>query len=188
MSRHDILLGMIDTPPNYHLILACLFWECSTPMGFTLHLCILPLHIRDIRKVRKDNTSTLSLVIHRVRLKKKLAKKYISIQGGVKLRKPSFSWVSHCISVFSWAPPLLLHRFSLLLLVQVTIIPLEPCALNAEIQHFVLSFSISYRDLIKFPYFADTTKRGVKRRPNERVKPGWLYGYLYCNQSFLHWF
>jgi hypothetical protein len=51
-------------------------------MSFTLHLCILPLHIRDIRKVRKDSTSTLSLVIHRVRLKKKPAKKYISIQGG----------------------------------------------------------------------------------------------------------
>jgi hypothetical protein len=31
----------------------------------------------------------------------------------------------------------------------------EPCALNAEIQRFVLSFSISYWDLIKFPYFAD---------------------------------
>jgi len=43
-----------------------------------------------------------------------------------------------------------------------TIIPLEPCALNDEIQHFVLSFRIWYWDLIKFPYFMDTTKRGVR--------------------------
>jgi predicted naringenin-chalcone synthase len=35
-----------------------------------------------------------------------------------------------------------------------TIIALEPCALNAEFQHFIL------RDLIKFPYFADTIERG----------------------------
>jgi hypothetical protein len=41
---------------------------------------------------------------------------------------------------------------------------LEACALNAEFQHFVLSWSISYWDLIKCPYFADTT---------ERVNRGW---------------
>jgi hypothetical protein len=35
-----------------------------------------------------------------------------------------------------------------------TIISLEPCALNAEFQHF-----ISYWDLIKFHYFADTAER-----------------------------
>jgi hypothetical protein len=40
-------------------------------------------------KSGKDSTSTLSLVIHRVRLKKQPANKYISIQRGVKLRKPS---------------------------------------------------------------------------------------------------
>jgi len=34
-----------------------------------------------------------------------------------------------------------------------TIISLEPCALNAEFQHFILDF-------IKFPYFLDTTERG----------------------------
>jgi hypothetical protein len=33
-------------------------------------------------KPGKDSTITLSLVIHRVRLKKKPAKKYFSIQGG----------------------------------------------------------------------------------------------------------
>jgi hypothetical protein len=41
-------------------------------------------------------------------------------------------------------------------------IPLESPALNAEIQHFVLSFSVSYWDLIKFPYFTDISKRGVR--------------------------
>ncbi len=30
---------------------------------------------------------------------------------------------------------------------------LEPCALNAESQHFILDF-------MKFPYFVDTTERG----------------------------
>jgi hypothetical protein len=34
-------------------------------------------------------------------------------------------------------PPLLLHIFSLLLLVKATIIGLAPCALNAEFQHFI---------------------------------------------------
>jgi hypothetical protein len=62
--------------------------------------------------------------------------------------------------LFSWAPPLLLDRF--IINCRVIIIPLEPCALNAEIQHFVLSFSISYWDLMKFPYFTDTTKKGLK--------------------------
>jgi hypothetical protein len=38
-------------------------------------------------KSGKDSTSTLSLVIQNVRFKKKLAKNYISIQRGVKLKK-----------------------------------------------------------------------------------------------------
>jgi hypothetical protein len=45
-------------------------------------------------KSGKDRVSTPSLVIHRVRLKKKPAKKYISIQRGVKLKKPSILMVS----------------------------------------------------------------------------------------------
>jgi hypothetical protein len=46
-------------------------------------------HILEISvKSGKDSTSTLSLVIHRVRLKKKKpAKKYISIQGGGEPQK-----------------------------------------------------------------------------------------------------
>jgi hypothetical protein len=36
----------------------------------------------------------------------------------------------------------------------------EPCAWDAEIQHFALSCSIVYWDVIKFPYFADITQKG----------------------------
>jgi hypothetical protein len=51
-------------------------------------------------KSGKDSTSTLSLVIHRVRFKKTAAKKYISIQGRVKLRKPSILMVPEFHPVF----------------------------------------------------------------------------------------
>jgi hypothetical protein len=40
-------------------------------------------------KQEKHSTRTLSLIIHSVRFKKTPAKKYISIQWGMKLRKPS---------------------------------------------------------------------------------------------------
>ncbi len=45
-----------------------------------------------------------------------------------------------------------------------TIISLEPCALNVE-------FSISFPDLIKFPYFMDTAETRVwgEGRPKDRV-------------------
>jgi hypothetical protein len=39
-------------------------------------------------------------------------------------------------------------------------------AFSTEFQHFIL----------RFPYFADTTKRGVRG-----WKTGWLYRFLYCN-------
>jgi hypothetical protein len=46
-------------------------------------------------KSGKHRVSTPSLIIHRVRLKKKPAKKYISIQEGVdEIRKPSILMVS----------------------------------------------------------------------------------------------
>jgi hypothetical protein len=65
----------------------------------------------------------------------------------------------------------------------------EPCALNAEIQRFVLSFSISYWDLIKFPYFADgchSKKRGVKGVKGS-PKTGWRQG-DFRNISNVCWF
>jgi hypothetical protein len=39
----------------------------------------------------------------------------------------------------------------------------------------MLSFSISYPDLLKLPYFADLTERGDiggEKRPKDRVKTG----------------
>jgi hypothetical protein len=67
-------------------------------------------------KSGKDMVSTPSLVIHRVRFKKKPAKKYISIQGRGETHFDAF--LSFTVFFFSCAPPLLLHRFSLLLPVQ----------------------------------------------------------------------
>jgi len=40
----------------------------------------------------------------------------------------------------SRAPPLLLHIFSLLPVQLLWLVTLQPCALNAEFQHFILRF------------------------------------------------
>ncbi len=69
-------------------------------------------------KSGKDNTNTLSLVIHRVRFKKALQKKHISIQGGVENPGNHGFLELHPVFLFCWAPPLLLQRFSVLLPVQ----------------------------------------------------------------------
>jgi hypothetical protein len=52
-----------------------------------------------------------------------------------------------------------------------TISTLEPCALNAEFQHFVLSCNISLK---KCAYFADTTERWDRRwkEAQSQVKTG----------------
>jgi len=95
----------------------------------------------------------------------------------MKLRKPSLlvvNWVSSCLSFFLSASTAPTYIFTALTCTT-TIISLEPCALNAEFQHFVLRWSISYWDLIKCSYFADTTERGdrgVKGGP----KTGWRQG------------
>jgi hypothetical protein len=46
----------------------------------------------------------------------------------------------------------------------------------------MLSFSISYPDLIKYPYCANLTQRGTvsEKRPKDRVKTGSFKGKLYC--------
>jgi hypothetical protein len=52
------------------------------------------------------------------------------------------NWVSSSfdpIFPFPWAPPLLLHTFSLILMYNYYNY-FEPCALNAEFQHFILRF------------------------------------------------
>jgi len=61
-------------------------------------------------------------------------------------------------------PPLLLHIFSLLLLVKATIISLEPCALNANFQHSIPRFN-------KFSLLYGYPKRKVwgEGRPKDRV-------------------
>ncbi len=54
----------------------------------------------------------------------------------------------------------------------------------------MLTFSISYLDLIKFLYFADTTERGDRGRKQRGIggwNRGWLYGYLYCTKRIEAW-
>jgi hypothetical protein len=78
------------------------------------------------------------------------------------LRKPSIlvvNWVSSCLSFFLRASTAATYIFTAPNCAT-TIIHLEPRALNAEFQYFVLSCSISYWDLIKCLYFRDTTERG----------------------------
>jgi hypothetical protein len=38
--------------------------------------------------------------------------------------------------------------------------PVQLLELLSILVHYMLSFAVSYPDLIKFPYFADTTERG----------------------------
>jgi len=113
------------------------------------------LYNKVIRKVRKHSTVTLSLVIHRVIFKRKPVQKYINIQRGMKLRKPSIlveNWVSSDLSFFLSASTAATYIFTAHNCTT-TIISLKPSALNAEYQHFILS-------LLKCLYFADTTERG----------------------------
>ncbi len=72
----------------------------------------------------------------------------------MKLQKPSIlvvNWVSSCLSFL-----VLLHIFSLLLTVQLLYLVLK------NLVHQMLNISISYWDLLKCLYFADTTERGDK--------------------------
>ncbi len=97
---------------------------------------------RVIRKVRKTQHQTLILVIHRWDYKKKLAKKYISIQRGMELRKPSIlvvNCVSSCLTFFLSTSTSATYIFTAPNCTT-TIIILEPCALNAEYEHFILRF------------------------------------------------
>ncbi len=94
----------------------------------------------------------------------------------MKLRKPSIlvvNWVSSCLSF-----PACLHCcyiYFTALNCTTTIISLEPCALNAEFEHFILSCSNSSWDLMKCLYFSDTTERGdrgwkgTQRQGEDRV-------------------
>jgi hypothetical protein len=75
----------------------------------------------------------------------KASKKYISIQGGMKLRKPSIlviNGVSSCLSFFPSASTTATYIFTAFNCTT-TIISLEPRALTAELQQFTLSCTIS---------------------------------------------
>ncbi len=82
-------------------------------------------------KEDKHSTRTLSFVISRVRFKKNLPKSTLAFKGGVKLRKPSIGGKLSFILSF----------------------------LFSERLHCCYICCISYWDLIKCPYFADTTER-----------------------------
>jgi hypothetical protein len=76
---------------------------------------------------------------------------------------------------FSSAPPLLLRISFTAPNCTTTIISLEPCALNAEYEQFILRFikrSLLYWDLLKGLYFADTTERGDRGWKEEAQRQG----------------
>jgi hypothetical protein len=96
----------------------------------------------------------------------------------MKLTKSSIlvvNWVSFCLCFFLSASTAATYIFTAPNC-RTIIISLEPCALNAEYQHFILmSWSISYWYLWQRLYFADTTERGnrgwkeAQRQSEERV-------------------
>jgi hypothetical protein len=73
----------------------------SHPTQLEKYLWVKELHIRVIRKVRKTQHQNREFGHTQGEIKTKPAKKYISIQRGMKLRKPSIlvvNWVSSCLS------------------------------------------------------------------------------------------
>ncbi len=118
----------------------------------------------------------------------------------MKLRKPSIlvtNWVSSCLSFF-------LGTFTAATCIctapnyTTTIISLEPCALNAGYQHFILRF-------IKMSLLSDTTERGYRgwkeaqRQGEDRVTlpitliswrtlvsfSGFFEDYIFCMVKYL---
>ncbi len=176
-----MLLKIIGSMSNLYFGIVNLIGLYFLASKFTIE------HNRGIHKVRKRQHQYLEFGHHtQGEIQKKPAKKYISIQG----RWWGWNWGNHQYyfwwflefhPVFHFFPERL-HCCYIDFIAPTrtaTIIPLEPCALNAEIQHFVLSFSISYWDLIKFPYFVVTTKRGVRgwkeaQRQNENRVILWI--------------
>ncbi len=112
-------------------------------------------------KSGKDSTTTLSLVINRVRFWKNLSiQENHQIWGFSEFHPLSFSFFPerlhwcyiyfHCSYLYNY----------------------YNSSGNFCIKCWVLS--ISYRVLIKFPYFTDSIKRGVRG-----WKTGWIYWFLY---------
>jgi hypothetical protein len=134
--------------------------------------------IRVIRKARKTQHQNPEFGQTQCEILKKPSKKYISIQprGGGKRGGPQKSshfcvnWVSSCLSFFLSASTSPTDIFTAPTCTTTTI-TLEPCALNAEFQHFILRFNIIFL-LCGYHW-----KRGVgsERRSKDRVKTGLLY-------------
>jgi hypothetical protein len=100
----------------------------------------------NFRKVRKTQHQNPEFGHTQGEIQNKPAKKYISDQGGVKLRKPSIlvvNSVSSCLSFFLSASAATTYIFTAPNCTT-TIISLDPCALNAEYQHFILRFIKMY--------------------------------------------
>jgi hypothetical protein len=115
---------------------------------------------------------TLSLVTHRVRFKKNLQKSTLEFKGGWNSENWVSSWRSFLLSASTAAASIFTAPNC-----TTTIISLEPCALNAEFQHSILSWSISYWDLINIFTLRLPLKEGIggERRPKDRVKRRLLY-------------
>ncbi len=132
-------------------------------------------YIRDIRKVRKRQGENPEFGHTWVEIQKKPAKKYISIQGGAETQKiinfygftVSFFFperVHWCYIDFHCSYLYIYYNLSRALCIKCW-----DSAFRTQFQHFIL----------RFPYFADTTKRGVRG-----WKTGWLYGYLYYDMYY----
>jgi hypothetical protein len=86
----------------------------------------------------QNNTRTLSLIINRVSFKKL---EYIIFKGG----EGTSVFVVNCEFqpgfLFSLGPPLMLQYIFTASTCKATIISLQPCALNADFQHFIPRFN-----------------------------------------------
>ncbi len=112
-------------------------------IGTSFYMTILEISV----KSGKDSTNTPSLVIHRVRFKKKTCiKVHQHSRGRGETQKTidfDGSCVSPCLCFFLSASTAATQIFTAPTCTA-TIIPLEPCVLNGEIraqfQHFILRF------------------------------------------------
>jgi hypothetical protein len=91
----------------------------------------------------------------------------------------------HPVFPFSLAPPLLLHIFSLVPTSNSTIISLEPCALNADFQHFIPKLNkISL-------FYGYPWKKGLgwkeAQRQGEFTNNYSVCIYTYMPSNHLHW-
>jgi hypothetical protein len=104
-------------------------------------------------------TSTLSSAIHRVRFQKNLQKNTLAFKGVGETRKtinlmvPEF----HTVFLFSWAPPLLLHRFSLLLPVQLLEIRYRVIIILKDFGYFYRIFWRLHFCIVKYLSFHNSS-------------------------------